>query len=60
MVHHNILEAPDGFITFKGRQGGAIGRPGVVTVTVEVKDGRPFKVQVGGNATIAFKTEIEI
>lgn len=60
LVHHNILEAPDGSITFKGKQGEAIGRSGIVTVTVEVKDGKPFKVQVGGDATIAFKTEIEI
>lgn len=60
LVHHNILEAPDGSITFKGKQGEAIGRPGIITVTVAVKDGRPFKVQVGGDATIAFKTEMEI
>jgi PhzF family phenazine biosynthesis protein len=60
LVHHKILEAPDGSITFKGKQGEAIGRPGIVAVTVEVKDGKPFKVQVGGDATVAFKTEIEI
>lgn len=60
LVHHKILEAPDGSITFKGKQGEAIGRPGIVTVTVEVKDEKPFKVQVGGDAKIAFKTEMEI
>ena len=60
LVHHKILEASDGYLTFKGKQGEAIGRPGIVTVTVEVKNGRPFKVQVGGHARIAFKTEIEI
>ena len=43
-----------------GKQGEAIGRPGIVTVIVEVKDGKPFKVKVGGDATIAFKTEMEI
>lgn len=59
LVHHNILEAQDGF-TFKGKQGEAIGRPGIVTVSVKVKNGRPFKVQVGGHAVVAFKTEIEI
>ena len=60
LVHHKILEAPNGIITFRGKQGEAIGRPGIVTVTVEATDGRPFKVQVGGDATIAFKTEMEI
>jgi hypothetical protein len=29
-------------------------------VTVEVKDGKPSKVQVGGYATVVFKTEIDI
>lgn len=60
LVHHNILKAPGGSIKFNGKQGEAIGRSGIVTVTVEVKDGRPFKVQVGGDAMIVFKTEMEI
>jgi len=29
-------------------------------VNVEVKDGKPVKVKVGGHAVVAFKTEIEI
>lgn len=60
LVHHRILEASNGTVTFKGKQGEAIGRPGTVTVTVEVKDGKPSKVQVGGYAVVAFKTEIDI
>lgn len=60
LVHHGILEALNGSIAFKGKQGEAIGRDGIVTVTVEVKDGKPSKVQVGGYATIAFKTEFEL
>jgi PhzF family phenazine biosynthesis protein len=60
LVYHNIIEATGGSVTFKGNQGEAIKRPGIVTVTVEVKDGKPFKVKVGGDATIAFKTEIEL
>ena len=59
-MHNNILKAQDGSVTFKGKQGEAIGRPGIVTVNVEVKDGKPVKVQVGGHAVVAFKTEIEI
>jgi len=58
LVHHNILDAPDGSVTFKGKQGEAIKRPGIVRVTVDVKNGRPFKVRVGGDAVVAFKTEI--
>ncbi|TDI86428.1 MAG: PhzF family phenazine biosynthesis isomerase [Caldithrix sp.] len=60
LVHHNILKTSEGSVTFNGRQGEAIKRPGVVTVTVAVEDGKPFKVQVGGHAVVAFKTEIEI
>ena len=60
LVHHRILEASNGTVTFKGKQGEAIERPGIVTVTVQVKDEKPSKVQVGGYATVAFKTEIDI
>ena len=60
LVHHGILEAEDGVVTFKGKQGETIGRPGIVTVSVHVKHGKPTKVQVGGDATIAFKTEITL
>jgi PhzF family phenazine biosynthesis protein len=60
LVHHGILEASNELVTFKGKQGEAIGRPGIVTVTVEVEDGKPSKVQVGGYATITFKTEIDM
>lgn len=60
LVHHNIIKSKDGSVTFNGKQGEAIRRPGVVTVTVAVKNGKPVIVQVGGNATVAFKTEIEL
>lgn len=60
LVHKNFFEMTDGSVTFNGKQGEAIGRPGVVTVTVEVREGKAFKVQVGGDALIAFKTEIKI
>jgi PhzF family phenazine biosynthesis protein len=60
LVYHNILKASNGTVMFMGKQGEAVGRPGIVAVTVKVKDGKPFKVQVGGRGTVAFKTEIEI
>jgi predicted PhzF superfamily epimerase YddE/YHI9 len=59
-VHHGILEASRESVTFKGKQSEAIGRDGIVTVTVEIEDGKLSKVQVGGYATIAFKTELTI
>ena len=60
LVHHQLLNASDGIVTFCGKQGEAIRRPGIVTVSVEVRERQPVKVQVGGNATIIFKTEIVI
>ena len=60
LVYHKILATPGGSITFNAKQGEAIGRPGIVTVTVEVENGRPSKVQIGGDAVAVFKTEIEI
>jgi PhzF family phenazine biosynthesis protein len=60
LVHHGILKATGGIASFKGKQGEAIGRPGIVEVTVEVEDGRATKVKVGGHATVAFKTEIKV
>jgi len=60
LVHHGLLKAPQGIVSFKGKQGEAMGRPGIVEVTVYVKDGKPSKVQVGGHATVTFKTEIEL
>jgi PhzF family phenazine biosynthesis protein len=60
LVHHRILETSNGSVTFKGKQGEAIRRPGIVTVTVQVKEGKPSKVRVGGYAVVAFKTEIDI
>ncbi len=60
LVHYGLLKAPQGIVSFKGKQGEAMGRPGIVEVTVYVKDGKPSKVQVGGHATVTFKTEIEL
>ena len=60
LVHHQILKAYDGIVTFRGKQGEAIGRPGIATVSVEVRERQPVEVRVGGNATLVFKTEIVI
>jgi PhzF family phenazine biosynthesis protein len=60
LVHHNVLKTSNGSVTFNGKQGEAIKRPGIVTVSVEVKNQKPSKIQVAGNATIAFTTEIKL
>ncbi len=42
------------------QQGEAIGRAGIVEVSVDINDGKPEKVRVGGRAVIIFKTEIKL
>jgi len=47
-------------LTFRAKQGEAIGRSGTVDVEVELQNGEPAVVKVGGNAVIVYKTEIEL
>lgn len=57
----NRLTAHDGrTLSFRGRQGEAIGREGVAHVEVEIEDGLPAKVKVGGEAVVVFRTEISL
>jgi PhzF family phenazine biosynthesis protein len=60
LIHNTILKPSGASVTFKAKQGEAISRPGVVTVTVELKNGKPIKVQVGGSAVVAFKTQMNL
>ncbi|MBF0106759.1 MAG: PhzF family phenazine biosynthesis protein [Deltaproteobacteria bacterium] len=39
-------------------QGKAIGRPGIVTVSVNIKNKMPELVRVAGTAVIVFKTTL--
>jgi PhzF family phenazine biosynthesis protein len=60
LVKHRLVQTHSKRFTFKGRQGEAIGRPGMVDVTVEIENGEPKTVRVGGRAVIVFKTEISL
>ncbi|MEP5611303.1 MAG: PhzF family phenazine biosynthesis isomerase [Cyclobacteriaceae bacterium] len=61
LIYHKILEADErGEVSFKSKQGEVMGRAGYATVKVNVDNGRPAKVRVGGSCEIAFKTKIEI
>lgn len=60
LVFHGLLkELPEnGEITFEAKQGEAMGRPGIVQVTVEIENNEPVKTKIGGPAVIAFQTMI--
>ena len=63
LVKHKLLEVDQNGsdqVSFRGIQGEAMGRPGIVNIIVDTDKGLPIKVQIGGDAIIAFKTEITI
>ena len=63
LVKHKLLEVDQNGtdqVSFRGIQGEAMGRPGIVNIIVDTDKGLPSKVQIGGDAVIAFKTEITI
>ena len=58
LVNHKILDGANQSVSFRARQGEAMGRPGEVSVTVEMDNGKPTKVRVGGRAVIVFRTDL--
>jgi PhzF family phenazine biosynthesis protein len=60
LVQHGLASRGGGVFSFKTQQGEAMGRPGIIEVTVELEGGRPRTVRIGGHAVVAFEGTIEI
>ncbi|QKW05160.1 PhzF family phenazine biosynthesis isomerase [Streptomyces sp. NA04227] len=60
LVHHGIVPARDGVLTFRGRQGVVLGRPGEVEVRVDVRAEGPPQVSITGDATTAFRARLRV
>jgi PhzF family phenazine biosynthesis protein len=60
MVKHQLVKIENGTLNFRAKQGEAIGREGIVEVEVEVQNGEPERVKVGGRAVVVFKTDLEL
>ncbi|WP_434512167.1 PhzF family isomerase [Desulfitobacterium sp. AusDCA] len=60
LVKHGLVKHNKSNFSFTGEQGYAIGRSGLVNVTVHLDNGEPEQVKIGGRAVIVFKTEIQI
>ena len=60
MICNKLAPCEDGVFAFTGYQGEAVKRPGRIAVEVTVRDGKPERVKIGGQARIVFKTEIEV
>ncbi|MFF5971236.1 PhzF family phenazine biosynthesis isomerase [Streptomyces sp. NPDC012769] len=60
LLRHGIVPAPDGRLSFTGRQGVAMGRPGDVRVHVETATDGELLVSISGTAVTAFRTELPL
>ncbi|UCF20314.1 MAG: PhzF family isomerase [Gemmatimonadota bacterium] len=60
LVKHGLAEAADGELRFRAQQGEAMGRPGIVDVSVKARGSMPTVVRVGGRAVVVFQSELEL
>ena len=60
LVHHRLASPANGELTFRARQGEAMGRPGIVEVSVGVEDWSPKVVRVAGGAVIVYQSTLEL
>ncbi|MBP1638583.1 MAG: hypothetical protein H6Q17_166 [Bacteroidetes bacterium] len=60
LIANKLAKTDNSIFEFNGMQGEQIGRPGIITVKVIATDDAPFSIQIKGDATVAFKTTIEI
>jgi len=60
LVQNKIVDYKNNLFEFNGRQGEKIDRLGVVNVRVQIENDRPSLIQIKGDATVIFKTEIEL
>lgn len=59
LVRNRVVDTKPYTFSFKGVQGEAMGREGVVEVVVSIQNQIPCLVKIAGAATIIFKTSIE-
>ncbi len=60
LVHHDLVNHNNRLFCFKGQQGEAMGRPGIISVEVDIENKQPVQTRVGGQAVMVFKTAIMV
>jgi len=60
LIRNKIIETKENSYEFFGRQGEAINRLGIINVRVGIENNMPSLIQIRGEATIIFRTEIII
>jgi phenazine biosynthesis protein PhzF family len=60
LIANKLTKTDNSVFEFNGMQGEQIGRPGIIAVKVTTANDTNFSIQIKGDATVAFKTTIEI
>lgn len=60
LVHSQIVKVSGDTFSFNGKQGEAIGRDGIVEVSVAVSEEKPVQVKIAGSAVTVFTTTIDM
>lgn len=60
LIQNKLVSFQKNLFEFKGKQGEKLNRPGVINVSVRIENDLPVLIKIKGNATVVFKTEIEI
>ena len=60
LVHHQLVRTNGENYSFKGKQGVALKRPGIVEVFVRLQNNEPVEIKIAGMAVMVFKTEIKL
>ncbi len=60
LIKNGLVKHYGSNFSFKAEQGYAIGRSGLVNVTVNLENGEPREIKIGGKAVIVFETIIQI
>lgn len=60
LIANKLAKTNNSVFEFNGMQGKQIGRPGIIAVKVTAIDDDHLSIQIKGDATVAFKTTIEI
>jgi PhzF family phenazine biosynthesis protein len=60
LVNHGLLTPKDGRVTFRGKQGRWVRRPGAVAVEVESSGKVAQSVRIVGDAVIVYEAEVQI
>ncbi|CDG83387.1 PhzF family isomerase [Janthinobacterium agaricidamnosum] len=58
LVKHKLMRHDGQRLVFDGHQGRALGRDGVVSVSVDIDDGEPVRVAISGVAVILFSARL--